>query len=167
MIKHATVSAYIFCYLGDAWRVGLIMYPRIEKWHPPGGHVEPYETPEVAVFREVIEETGIDVGTLQLVVPDEPPLPIEALTPRYRQVATPWWIVEEDVSADNTTHEPHFHIDHHYLMLRLGSSEPEHHGQHHFDWFDLHDLQMISMHESFRAIALELFKTGQRPRSLL
>lgn len=34
--------------------------PGVGKWSIPGGRVEPGETPEQAVVREVMEETGVD-----------------------------------------------------------------------------------------------------------
>lgn len=33
--------------------------PQAGRWSVPGGHVEPGETPEVAVVRELAEETGL------------------------------------------------------------------------------------------------------------
>jgi 8-oxo-dGTP diphosphatase len=33
--------------------------PQAGRWSVPGGHVEPGETPEAAVLRELLEETGL------------------------------------------------------------------------------------------------------------
>ena len=33
--------------------------PQVGRWSVPGGHVEPGETPEAAVLRELNEETGL------------------------------------------------------------------------------------------------------------
>lgn len=33
--------------------------PQAGRWSVPGGHVEPGETPEAAVVRELLEETGL------------------------------------------------------------------------------------------------------------
>ncbi len=39
----------------------LVHHSKLDKWLPPGGHMEPNETPDEAVKREVKEETGLDV----------------------------------------------------------------------------------------------------------
>jgi 8-oxo-dGTP diphosphatase len=42
-------------------RLLLVRHAKLGKWLPPGGHIEPDETPDEAVLREVREETGLDV----------------------------------------------------------------------------------------------------------
>jgi len=39
----------------------LIRHAKLDKWLPPGGHIEENETYDEAVMREVKEETGLDV----------------------------------------------------------------------------------------------------------
>ncbi len=57
---HVTASAIV---LGGDDRVLLHRHKRLGIWLQPGGHVDPGESCEVAVLREVAEETGLD-GTL-------------------------------------------------------------------------------------------------------
>ena len=38
----------------------LLFHLKFEKWLPPGGHLEPNESPAMAAKREVFEETGLD-----------------------------------------------------------------------------------------------------------
>ena len=45
-------------------RVLLVNHPRYNKWIPPGGHIELDETPDQALFREVAEETGLEIEVL-------------------------------------------------------------------------------------------------------
>jgi 8-oxo-dGTP pyrophosphatase MutT (NUDIX family) len=45
-------------------KVLLVHHPRYNKWLPMGGHIELDEDPEEALFREVKEETGLDVEIL-------------------------------------------------------------------------------------------------------
>jgi 8-oxo-dGTP pyrophosphatase MutT (NUDIX family) len=45
-------------------KVLLVHHPRYDKWIPMGGHVELDEDPEQALFREIKEETGLDVKIL-------------------------------------------------------------------------------------------------------
>ena len=42
-------------------RVLLLLHPKLGRWLPPGGHVEPNELPDDAAVREVEEETGVRV----------------------------------------------------------------------------------------------------------
>lgn len=37
------------------------------KWDPPGGHIDPDETPALAVERETLEETGLTVTATHLI----------------------------------------------------------------------------------------------------
>lgn len=45
-------------------KVLLVHHPRYDKWIPMGGHIELDEDPEQALFREIKEETGLDVEIL-------------------------------------------------------------------------------------------------------
>ena len=42
-------------------QVLLVNHPRYQKWVPIGGHIEMNEDPEEALYREISEETGLDV----------------------------------------------------------------------------------------------------------
>ncbi len=41
-------------------RLLLIKHKRLDKWLPPGGELEPHETPLEAAIRELREETGLE-----------------------------------------------------------------------------------------------------------
>jgi 8-oxo-dGTP pyrophosphatase MutT (NUDIX family) len=45
-------------------QVLLVNHPRYDKWIPMGGHIELDEDPEQALFREIDEETGLEVTIL-------------------------------------------------------------------------------------------------------
>ncbi|MCX6425010.1 MAG: NUDIX domain-containing protein [Actinobacteria bacterium] len=59
------VGAVVF---DDAGRLLLIkrgQEPALGRWSVPGGRVEPGESHEVAVIREVLEETGLDMAVIR------------------------------------------------------------------------------------------------------
>ena len=56
-MKHFTVTAYIL----ENKKTLLIYHKKLEKWLPPGGHLEENETPPEGARREVHEETGLEV----------------------------------------------------------------------------------------------------------
>lgn len=39
----------------------LHIHQKLQRWLPPGGHIEPHELPDDAAIREVLEETGIAI----------------------------------------------------------------------------------------------------------
>jgi 8-oxo-dGTP pyrophosphatase MutT (NUDIX family) len=45
-------------------KVLLVHHPRYDKWIPMGGHIELDEDPDEALFREIKEETGLEVKIL-------------------------------------------------------------------------------------------------------
>lgn len=56
--KHYTATGYITNY--SKTKILLIHHKGLNKWLPPGGHVETNEAPDSAVLREVQEETGLN-----------------------------------------------------------------------------------------------------------
>lgn len=63
MKKQFAATVYIFDDLRQ--RILLIFHHKLQKWLPPGGHMEPNETPSEAALREVYEETGHSIRFLQ------------------------------------------------------------------------------------------------------
>jgi 8-oxo-dGTP pyrophosphatase MutT (NUDIX family) len=57
-LTHVTSSAIVVGPRG----VVLHRHRRLHRWIQPGGHIEPGETPEQAVIRECVEETGLEVA---------------------------------------------------------------------------------------------------------
>lgn len=156
VVKHATVSGHVFRVTDGGLRVGLIWHPRFNLWHPPGGHVEGDETPEWAVYREVLEETGLK--GLRMVCPRGPLMPALPAEPhRPSLVARPWWVVEEHVGPDNHLKHPHFHIDHHYLVV-VREPHVAHSGEHPFRWFTQEEVLSLDMYYDFRELTLAMFR---------
>ncbi len=147
-VKHGTSSVFVFTWMAEGWRIGLIRHPRFGRMMMPGGHVEPGESPAEAALREVAEEAGL---AARLVSPPTAPLP-----PGYRprRVAPPWWIVEYDIPPDNHLGEPHVHIDHLYVAV-AGTSHICPPG-HPFSWHATAGLTGLHMFEDARTLATSL-----------
>ncbi|PIQ76203.1 nucleoside triphosphate hydrolase [Candidatus Peregrinibacteria bacterium CG10_big_fil_rev_8_21_14_0_10_49_24] len=58
MQKHFTATAFI---IDSQNRTLLLWHKRLQRWMPPGGHIDTNETPEETARRECKEETGLDV----------------------------------------------------------------------------------------------------------
>ncbi|CCB86217.1 putative uncharacterized protein [Parachlamydia acanthamoebae UV-7] len=57
-MRQFTTSVYIL----EEQKVLLIFHKKLQKWLPPGGHIEPNEAPPEAAKREALEETGLEIG---------------------------------------------------------------------------------------------------------
>lgn len=64
--QHFTASAVVI----NHGYVLLVYHQRIGGWVQPGGHIEPFEMPQEAAVREVLEETGVEV---EIVCDSAPP----------------------------------------------------------------------------------------------
>lgn len=67
----------------------LVHHKNLDKWLPPGGHIEKDETPDEAVMREIKEETGLDVELLnrgELSKEDKDNIIVELALPFYANV---------------------------------------------------------------------------------
>lgn len=67
-------------------KVLLVNHPRYGKWIPIGGHIELDEDPEIALYREIIEETGLEVSILSTKPSFDSPGTKQLLTPNYVDV---------------------------------------------------------------------------------
>jgi 8-oxo-dGTP pyrophosphatase MutT (NUDIX family) len=57
MERQMTATVFIV----DEEKVLLLYHKKLKKWLPPGGHMEPNETPPEAAKREAMEEVGMDL----------------------------------------------------------------------------------------------------------
>lgn len=58
MHRHFTATAFV---VNSKRQTLLLWHKRLQRWMPPGGHVDADETPQDAARRECKEETGLDV----------------------------------------------------------------------------------------------------------
>ena len=68
---HEKYDFVITVYIVYDKKVLLVHHPRYGKWIPMGGHIELDEDPEEALFREIQEETGLEVE----IVAEKPSMP--------------------------------------------------------------------------------------------
>lgn len=87
-------------------------HPKLGRWLPPGGHIEPHELPDDAALREVMEETGIAVELI-----GSRGLP-EDFPGQPRQLVRPAGIQLESISPG------HEHIDLVYFARIPGLMSP-------------------------------------------
>ncbi len=127
LTRDFTVATFVVCKA----KILLLWHRKLQKWLPPGGHVEPNELPDEAAMREVREEAGVEVELV-----GEIGLPVES----PRQLMRPAGIQLEDICPG------HQHIDLIYFarpidpsqITTTGNAESEAVG-----WFSLTELAAL------------------------
>ena len=110
----------------------LIFHPKFKKWLPPGGHVEPNESPADAARREVLEETGMEIEWIR----DER---VWVQTENAQSFERPFACLAERV-PESETEPAHEHLDFIYVA-RPVSSNPDYTPEHEMKWVKLADLE--------------------------
>lgn len=100
-LRHFTVAVFVV----HAGRVLLHYHRKLQRWLPPGGHIEENELPDHAARREVIEEAGLDV---------------ELLGARGVPVANPLQLVVPAGVQVETIYPGHEHVDLVYFAVPMG-----------------------------------------------
>jgi ADP-ribose pyrophosphatase YjhB (NUDIX family) len=95
-----TITVFIVNKKGKAL---LVNHPRYNKWIPMGGHIELNEDPEEALFREIKEETGLDVTILS----SKPNIASEGT----KFITTPNYVDVHDANP------PHKHVSFTYFAI--------------------------------------------------
>jgi ADP-ribose pyrophosphatase YjhB (NUDIX family) len=124
MEKQFTATVYIL----EEDKVLLLFHPKIKKWVPAGGHIEPNELPSECAIREALEETGLHIELIK----DE-----HLWVDRWnaKSIERPWLCLLENIPPHNSQ-PAHQHIDFVYLARRIGGSiEEEHQKQNAIRWF--------------------------------
>lgn len=129
MEKQFTATVYIL----DNNLVLLLFHPKLNKWLPPGGHIEANETPPACAIREAWEETGLQIELIK----DEH---IWISRWNAESFERPWLCLIENVPP-HKSQPAHQHVDFIYLGRPTGGSiQPEHLQQHAIRWFTLDEV---------------------------
>lgn len=129
MEKQFTSSVYIL----NENKVLLLFHPKLQKWLPPGGHLEESELPPECAIREAFEETGLQIKLIK----DE-----HLWVSRWNASSfeRPWLCLLENIPPHNS-HPAHQHIDFIYLGSPIGGSiTEEHRKQHEIRWFSYDEI---------------------------
>lgn len=118
-------------------RILLQFHKKLQRWLPPGGHIEPNELPDEAAIREVMEETGVVctlTGGTRMEYSD-PSLPVQLITPAGIQL--------EHIAPN------HQHIDLIYFATGFPAEPRDRTG-----WFGLDELVPLTLTEEVRTWCL-------------
>lgn len=129
----------------------LLLHRKLERWLPPGGHIDADELPDIAALREVEEETGLQVALLDA----------GAALGEVRRLAQPLCILLESIGPD------HEHIDLIYVARVIGGevlhAPEEAYG---WRWYDADELDAPEVAEDVRVLARRAIELAQEKNPL-
>ncbi len=133
MEKHFTSTVFIFF----KNKTLLHFHKKIQKWLPPGGHIEQNETPVEAAKREVLEETHIEVDLFS-----QENIWID--TPNAKSIEKPFLCLLE------TIEQPVFHQHIDFIYLAKPRKDPSIYPAHSsFQWMSYEDICLIEEEKIF------------------
>lgn len=150
MEKQFTATVYII----ENHRVLLIFHRKMQKWLPPGGHMDSHETPPEAAKREAKEETGLDV---ELISQEN----IWISRWNAKSFERPYLCLLEEIPACGDA-PAHQHVDFIYVARPVGGSlEQNLQETQGIQWFSWEDI------EKMRADQEIFFETQQTIKHLI
>ncbi|RDS83550.1 NUDIX domain-containing protein [Dyella monticola] len=145
--KHFTASAFV---LKAERQVLLLKHKKLGVWLYPGGHIEADETPDAAVLREVLEETGLVATFLNARDRklDDEAADVAALHVPYRILC----------ELINDPKDPHYHIDLIYLCEVKEQADESCVDNTEMGFFDEAALEGLALFPNFRALVKGVFR---------
>lgn len=128
-------SNYVLCstlYVIHDEKFLLVKHPKLNKWVPPGGKIEPNEMPQDAALRECFEETGLKVEL------------VGTPSPLKNGLMTPYGLEYNAATTHCGSHLDFIYfgkIDHESLLDRVKSQEE-------IEWFSLEEILHLNTFES-------------------
>lgn len=145
--KHFTATGVV---LDGRGRTLLIKHKKLGIWLCPGGHIEPNETPDEAVLREIWEETGVKCCIL-------PNGECHEFADRAAAfLATPRHVLLEDIGFTGK----HMHVDLvYYCLAESGEPIANQRETAGIGWFTKEQLTAIHTYENVRSILIHAIET--------
>lgn len=122
-----TVAAYV---VYDS-RILFVHHKKLNKWLPPGGHVELDQDPEEALYAELLEETGLTEIDIEI-LGNKPTIS----SPGTKFLYAPTFLDIHDISNTHKHIGMTYFVKAHTNTIKL--SEKEHHA---IRWFTLIDIE--------------------------
>jgi len=127
-------------YIIQQQKVLLILHRKLNKWLPPGGHLDPNETPSEGARREVREETGVEIEFIK-----QENIWIEHWN--ASSFERPYLCLVEEIPAYKDT-SAHQHIDFVYLARPVGGIEKQNVNEiDDMRWFSLNEIEALKADE--------------------
>ncbi|MCP5504752.1 MAG: NUDIX domain-containing protein [Chlamydiales bacterium] len=145
MKRHFTTTVYLL--KGD--QVLLLLHPKLNKWLPPGGHIEANESPPMAARREVLEETG-----LEFIFIHEENVWIDRWN--AKSFERPYLCLMEEIPEHNGV-PAHQHMDFIYLGKPIGNQAPV--SEDPLRWFTLEEIEALRDDEEIFVETKEVLRT--------
>jgi 8-oxo-dGTP pyrophosphatase MutT (NUDIX family) len=127
-------------------KVLLLKHIKLGKWLPPGGHVEPNETPIDALRRETLEESGYGIRIIDTYSGERPEIHEAGIAD---EMIRPMAILLERVDLPDGVHN---HFDMIYLALPDGISPQHAESSESMKWFSPEEAEVLDTYANCKAM---------------
>ena len=127
---HEKIDFVVSAFIVYDSKVLLVNHKKLKTWLPIGGHIELDEDPDQALFREILEEAGIDAHDIE-VLSEKP----DIIAPETKPLLRPRFVDIHHISGN------HYHVGNVYF-IRAHKDEIILNTQEHNDirWFSVKEL---------------------------